>query len=156
MEKITIKGKTKIILFDQSGKIKATREMPNLITDDGFDFMCRQIGESVLGSAHWCGIGSGTTGADHDDSTLESQLARVSGVYEHTLDTKVYKNESTFPAGTGTGAVTEAGMLNAETGGVLLNRQTFGSISKGANDILKIESVLVIEILSDTDYGLLR
>jgi hypothetical protein len=45
---------------------------------------------------------------------------------------------ATFPAGTGTGAITEAGILNAASAGILLCRTTFSVINKGAADTLGI------------------
>ena len=44
----------------------------------------------------------------------------------------------TFPAGTGTGAVTEAGILNASSGGTLLCRTEFNVVNKGASDAMTI------------------
>ena len=41
-------------------------------------------------------------------------------------------------AGTGTGAVVEAGVLNASSGGTLLCRTVFAVVNKGAADTLKI------------------
>jgi hypothetical protein len=45
---------------------------------------------------------------------------------------------ATFPAGTGTGAVTEAGLFNASSAGTLLCRTVFSVINKGAADTLGI------------------
>jgi hypothetical protein len=45
---------------------------------------------------------------------------------------------ATFPAGTDTGAVTEAGILNASSNGTLLCRTVFSVINKGAADTLGI------------------
>ena len=45
---------------------------------------------------------------------------------------------ATFPAGTGTGAVVEAGILNASSGGTLLCRTVFSVVNKGANDAMTI------------------
>ena len=43
-----------------------------------------------------------------------------------------------FPAGTGTGAVVEAAILNASSGGTLLCRTVFSVVNKAAADTLKI------------------
>ena len=141
---INVKGRTRITLFDKNGNFKTQREVENLITDDGFDYMCSQVGHSVQASMHYCAIGTGDTGADVTDTTLESESARVSGVYDHTEDTKIYENEATFGAGVGAGAIVEAGMLNASENGTLFNRQTFGVITKGAGDILKVEWTITL------------
>jgi hypothetical protein len=45
---------------------------------------------------------------------------------------------ATFSAGTGTGAITEAGIFNASSAGTLLCRTVFSVINKGALDTLVI------------------
>ena len=45
---------------------------------------------------------------------------------------------ATFAAGTGTGAVTEAGILNASSSGDLLCRTVFSVVNKGASDSMTI------------------
>jgi len=137
--KIIVKGKTRITLIGPDGRVKAVREAENLITDAGFDYLCRQIGESVQQSMCYCAIGTGSTSPSSGDTALEAEVARVSGVYSHTAGTKEFTNLSTFGAGVGTGEIREAGLFNASSGGTMLNRQTFGVITKGANDVLKIE-----------------
>ena len=134
-----IRGKTQITLFDREGNIKDYRETENLITNNGFDFIARQIGGYKTTSAYVCGIGSDNTAANAADTTLGSELARVSGVFAHTAGTKTFTNTATFDAGVGTGNVYEAGLLNNESSdGTLLNRQTFGLVSKAAGDVLQV------------------
>lgn len=43
---------------------------------------------------------------------------------------------ATFAAGTGTGALTEAGIFNASSAGTMLNRVVFATVNKGASDTL--------------------
>ena len=45
---------------------------------------------------------------------------------------------TTFPAGTGTGALTEAGIFNASSSGTMLCRVVFSVINKAAADSLLI------------------
>ena len=51
---------------------------------------------------------------------------------------------ASFGAGTGTGAITEAGLLNASSSGTLLCRTVFSVINKGANDTLGITWTVTI------------
>ena len=44
----------------------------------------------------------------------------------------------TFAAGTGTGAITEAGIFNASSGGTMLCRTVFSVVNKGASDAMTI------------------
>ena len=45
---------------------------------------------------------------------------------------------TTFPAGTGTAALTEAAVLNASSGGTMLCRTVFLTVNKGANDSMSV------------------
>ena len=45
---------------------------------------------------------------------------------------------ATFGAGTGTGAVTEAGILNASSSGTLLCRTEFSVVNKGSSDSMTV------------------
>jgi len=139
-ESLRLTGRARFTLFDRDGGVKDVREFLNLITDDGFDAICAVISNpSQPGNFDYIAVGTGTTGASVTDSALESEHARELGTYAHTGSTKVFTVTNTFSAGTGTGDVTESGILNAAGAGVLLNRQTFTAISKGANDSLEIE-----------------
>jgi hypothetical protein len=82
-------------------------------------------------------IGSGTTAADVADTTLESELGRVA-LGSASASGAVVTYTATFPPGTGTGAVTEAGTLNASSGGVMLCRTVFAVVNKGADDAMAI------------------
>ena len=56
--------------------------------------------------------------------------------------TTVTNNEiayvASFGAGEGTGAITEAGLFNAVTGGTMLCRTVFSVVNKGASDSMTI------------------
>jgi hypothetical protein len=82
-------------------------------------------------------VGSGTTAAAVGDTTLGTELGRVS-LTSTTVTTNNVAYVATFPAGTGTGAVTEAGLFNASSSGTLLCRTVFSVINKGAADTLGI------------------
>jgi hypothetical protein len=82
-------------------------------------------------------IGTGSTAAAAGDSALGSEAGRVA-----LTSTTVTNNEveyvATFGAGTGTGAITEAGILNASTDGTLLCRTVFSVVNKGSADSMTI------------------
>jgi len=82
-------------------------------------------------------IGSGSTAAAAGDSSLGTELGRVA-LDSTTVSGAVVTYVATFPAGTGTGAVTEAGILNASSAGDLLCRTVFSVVNKGASDSMTI------------------
>lgn len=114
-----------------------TQVAANLITDVGFDFIANAIGLAAQPSemTH-ISVGTGVTAAAVGDTTMETELLRKAATFAHTVGTKVFEFESTFAAGEATGAITEAGVLNAPTGGILLDRVVFSVINKGADDTL--------------------
>jgi hypothetical protein len=136
-DSILVKGALKIVLADAQGNITDEREVPNLVVAVGKNFIAsRMIGVTDDIMSHMA-IGTGTTSPASNNTTLESEAGRV------TLNSNVRTDNAiayvaTFPAGTGTGAITEAGILNNSTGGILLCRTTFAVINKGAADTLGI------------------
>ena len=60
------------------------------------------------------------------------------------VSTNTITYTATFPAGTGTGAVTEAGIFNASSGGTMLCRTTFPVVTKGSGDTLAITWVVTV------------
>ena len=136
-DSILVKGALKIVLADAQGNITDEREVPNLVVTVGKNFIAsRMIGTSDNIMSHMA-IGTGTTSPAAGDTTLQSEAGRVA------LNSNVRTNNAiayvaTFPAGTGTGAITEAGILNNSTGGILLCRTVFSVINKGAADTLGI------------------
>ena len=82
-------------------------------------------------------IGSGSTAAAAGDTALGNQLGRVA-LTSTAVSNAVVTYTATFGAGTGTGAVTEAGILNASSGGTMLCRTVFSVVNKGASDSMTI------------------
>ena len=68
---------------------------------------------------------------------LGSELGRVA-LGSDTVSGAVVTYVAAFPAGTGTGAISEAGVLNAASGGTMLCRTVFAVVNKGADDAMSI------------------
>jgi len=86
-------------------------------------------------------VGSGSTAAAAGDTSL-TELGRVSLTSTTIVTTSVTNDAvqyvATFAAGTGTGAITEAGIFNAGSAGTMLCRTVFAVINKGSLDTLTI------------------
>jgi hypothetical protein len=140
-ENLKATGTLKLELRDEHGNIKAQEEH-NLVVNAGLAFIASRMKDTSLAAMSHMAIGSGTTAAAAGNTALQTELGRVA-LTSTTIVTTTVTNDSiqyvaTFPAGTGTGAVTEAGLLNAGTGGTLLARTVFAVINKGALDTLAI------------------
>ena len=134
---IKMTGDLKIVLKDENGQIKHEQEVKNLVVTVGKNFIASRMKDTTDTAMTHMAVGSGTTAAAVGDTTLGTELGRVS-LTSTTVTTNNVAYVATFPAGTGTGAVTEAGLLNASSSGTLLCRTVFSVINKGAADTLSI------------------
>lgn len=111
-------------------------EIPNLVVTAGKNFIASRMTGSTTAMSHMA-IGSTNTAAAAGDTGLGGELGRVALSSSSTTGA-VTTYSATFPAGTGTGAVVEAGIFNASSSGTMLCRTTFAVVNKGANDTLTI------------------
>lgn len=125
-EAISIKGKLKLIGRDKNGKVVFIKEVPNLITNAGFDFIADVIGKASQPSeiTHMA-IGNGVAG-DATATTLTSETDRQTATYVHTAGTKTFTFTAEF---TNVVAATEYGCFNAAENGTMLNTAGFSSIT---------------------------
>ena len=132
-----LRGTMELVLRRANGEV-IVRRKDNLIVDAGFDFIADVIGKSTGRPAAigHIAVGTGTLAAATGDTALEVELARKAATYAHTTGTKVFTFETTFDPGEATGAITEAGVFNAATAGIMLDRVVFAVINKGADDTL--------------------
>ena len=136
-ESVNVKGNLEVILLDETGKQKDYRKVNNLVVAVGKDVIAsRLVGNSLAVMSHMA-VGSSTTPAATSQTALGTELGRVSlDSTSRASNTITYV--ATFPAGTGTGAITEAGILNAGATGNMLCRTVFGVVTKASGDTVVI------------------
>ena len=132
---LKLKGKQTISLNDD-----VVQEVDNLVVTAGKEFVASSILKTTSNSpaamTHMA-IGSGTNNPAAGDTALQTELGRVS-LASSSASGAVVTYTATFGAGTGTGAVTEAGILNASSSGTLLCRTEFNVVNKGSADSMTI------------------
>lgn len=138
IENMKAKGRLNIVLKDQDGNVKDTRQVDNLVVDTGLDYIASRMKDATATAMSHMAIGSGTTAAAAGDTDLESILGSREALDSTTVTDNTVQYVSSFEAGDGTGAVTEAGIFNAATSGTMLCRTVFSVVNKGANDTLSI------------------
>jgi len=136
-ERVRARGELTFRLVGPDGRVKRIIRRRNLIVTSGKSHMADQMSDQGEGAMSHIAIGTGTTAPVVGDTTLESEIARVA-VDSKTQNDNEVDYVATFAAGVGTGAITEAGILNASSAGILLNRVTFSVITKGASDSLQV------------------
>ena len=145
-EQIKVTGQVSIQVFGKDGAVKDSREIKNLVVTAGKEFIAASMLKTTTNSpaamTHMA-IGSGTTAAAAGDTALGSQLGRVA-LGSASASGAIVTYTASFPAGTGTGAATEAGIFNASSGGVMLCRTVFAVINKGADDAMSVSWAITV------------
>lgn len=140
-EKLTVTGQVCIQIFDAQGNLKDTRDIKNLVVTTGKTFIASSMLKTTNSPAAMThmGLGTGTTAAAAGDTALQAAIAGSRVTFSSaTSASNVVTYVASFPAGTGTGAVTEAGIFNDPTAGTMLCRTVFSVVNKGANDAMSI------------------
>lgn len=116
-----------------------TYSYKNLVVSAGkTNIAARMAGNTVAVMSHMA-IGTGNTAAVVGDTALESELTRIAlAVAGGTPSSNTVTYSATFGAGIGTGALVEAGVLNASANGTMLCRTVFPVINKQAADSIAI------------------
>ena len=143
-EELKATGEVQIQLLDASGKVKETHKVKNLVVSAGKTYIAaRMQGSAIPTVMGYMAIGTGTATPAVANTTLGVEAGRVALASFSSSSNQVTAT-ATFPAGTGTGAITEAGIFNANTGGTMLCRTTFPVVNKAAGDSIAITWVVTV------------
>jgi len=116
---------------------ETVKEVPNLVVTAGKGYVASRMKDASATAMSHMAIGSGDTAAAAGQTALGTELARTA-LTSTTVSGADIVYVDTFAAGTGTGAVKEAAILNASSGGTMLCRTVFSVVNKGANDAMTI------------------
>ena len=136
-DSIKMTGELRITVTNPEGNIKHETVVPNLVVTAGKDYIAERMKDATTTAMSHMAIGTGTTAAAVGDTALGTEAGRVT-LTSTTVTNNAVAYVATFGAGTGTGAITEAGLFNASSGGDMLCRTVFSVINKGAADTLGI------------------
>lgn len=131
---------------EETGEIREYHER-NLVVTAGRNHIADQLADQGEAPMSHMAIGTGTTPAAAGDTALENELDRNT-LTSKTQGTGSEANKVTYlcewPAGDGTGAITEAGIFNSASAGTMLARSVFAVKNKGAGDSLTLTWTLTI------------
>lgn len=116
---------------------KVVQEIPNLVVTAGKGYVASRMKDTTDGAMSHMAVGTDSTAAAAGDTALGTESGRVS-LTSTTVSANVITYVATFPAGTATAALTEAGVLNASSGGTMLCRTVFATVNKGASDAMTV------------------
>lgn len=134
---LKLRGDVALVLRDKNGNVKEERKINNLIVNTGLNFICDRMKNDETAMSHMA-LGSGSTAAAAGDTTLGTQLGSREALDSDTVSSNTITYTSSFEAGDATGAVTEAGIFNATSGGTMLCRTVFAVVNKSADDSLSV------------------
>jgi hypothetical protein len=102
---IKVTGELRITVTNPEGNIKQEVVIPNLVVTVGKNYIASRIKDATATAMTHMAVGSGTTAAAVGDTTLGTELGRVT-LTSTTVTTNSVAYVATFPAGTATGALT--------------------------------------------------
>lgn len=140
---IKVRGELKLTLSSPQGNVKQEIIVPNLVVTAGKNLIASRLKDTTDAAMTHMAIGTGSTAAAAGNTALGSEAGRVA-LTSTTVTSNAVAYVASFGAGVGTGAITEAGLLNASSSGTLLCRTVFSVINKGANDTLGITWTVTI------------
>ena len=139
--RIRIKAITTLRLWDgATGRtlVYDVLDPGNLVVTAGLALVADQMLDTpALAKPTYMAVGSGAVAPALADTALGTEIYRAA-LGSKTRSGAAVTYFRSFTAGQGTGSLTEMGIFNMVSAGTMLCRQTFGTKTKGANDVLDI------------------
>lgn len=137
-DNLTLTGAVSIAVNDE-----VVKEIPNLVVTDGKEFVASRMKDTTKTAMSHMAIGTGSTAAAAGNTTLVTELDR-NALTSTTVTNNAVAYVATYAAGDGTGAITEAGLFNASSGGDMLCRTVFSVVNKGSADSMTITWTITV------------
>jgi hypothetical protein len=135
-----LRGKAKLIVRDiRTGLILEVREIDNLITTAGKNFIASVVnGEATLSNIY-IAVGSGTTTPAVGDTTLEGEIGRLP-ITSKTRTNNQILYSTYFGSGDCNGTWNKIGIFNAQSGGTLISELLISpSLAKDTTKAVDVE-----------------
>ena len=132
----------------ETGTLISEETKDNLVVLSGKSYIASRLLNALNASygtdLYQIEIGSGVTAPSLSDTALGSSLGSATFASAPTISGNTVTFTANFPAGTGTGAVTEAGIFNNDSTPKMFNRVVFPVKNKGSNDSIQIVWAITI------------
>lgn len=137
-ENLKLSGQLGIVLRDKDGNIKEERTEKNLVVTTGLNYIASRMKDASATAMTHMALGSGTTAPAAGQTDLVTLLGARETLDSTTVTANAVAYVASFEAGDATGAVTEAGIFNASSGGTMLCRTKFNVVNKAADDTMTV------------------
>ena len=122
---------------------EVVQEIPNLVVTAGKNFVASRMKDTTKAAMTHMAIGTNNTTAAVGQTALSAEVTR-GALTSTTVSTNTIAYVETFAVGTGTGAIVEAGVFNASSGGTMLCRTVFAVVNKGSADAMTITWTITV------------
>lgn len=116
---------------------EVVQEVPNLVVTAGKGYVASRMKDTTQAAMSHMAIGTGATAAAVANTALVSEVDRNS-LTSTTVSGSTITYTATFGAGEGTGAITEACLINASSSGTMLCRTVYAVVNKGSQDSMTV------------------
>jgi hypothetical protein len=138
---LQIDGRWKAVLTDEAGNEKQRVEGHNIVVETGVERLAEFLASANAAASsfnfNFIGIGTDGTAEAASNTALGVEVSRHTGIVSY-ISGGIYQVVATFAAGSGTGAIVEYGLFNANSSGTLFSRDTESVINKGSGDTLTV------------------
>jgi hypothetical protein len=131
-EELKLTGHVTVAVNDE-----VVQEIPNLVVTAGKGYVASRMKDDSASAMSHMAVGTDNSAAAAGDTALGTESGRVA-LTSTTVSGNVITYVATFPAGTATATLVEAGVLNASSGGTLLCRTVFAAVNKASSDAMTI------------------
>jgi hypothetical protein len=132
-----LKGRVDLVLSDERGTVKEIITIPNLVVNTGKNYIAARMVSNANALMSHMAVGNSSTAATLTNSNLISEVSRVT-LSDSVLSGNSVVYSASFPAGTATDGLTEAGIFNDAVSGEMLCRTVFAVVNKGVADTLNV------------------
>ena len=122
---------------------KVVQEIPNLVVTAGKNFVASRMKDTTLAAMTHMAIGTNNTTAAVGQTALSAEVTR-GALTSTTVSNNTIAYVETFAAGTGTGAIVEAGIFNASSSGSMLCRTVFAVVNKSSLDAMTVTWTITV------------
>ena len=139
-DQISLKG---ALTITKNGEV--IREIDNLVVTAGKELLASRLAGNSGSVISYMAVGTGTTAAAAGNTTLATEVDRNAlSVSGGTASGAAVTYATTWAAGDATGALTEAGLFTAASGGTMLARTVFAAVNKGSDDLVTISWTVTV------------
>lgn len=138
LENLKANGQLSVVINKPDGSVEE-HLFKNLVVSVGLNFIVSRMKDTSATAMSHMELGTGTVAAAAGDTALGALIAGSrTGLTSTTVSSNTITYVASFAAGTGTGAVTEAGIFNASSAGTMLCRTVFPVVNKQAGDSMTV------------------